>query len=327
MVDPQVGELIYPWIYFKNKRYRGREAAKILSERQLEGLDRLSEEKILCKVNSVMIPGINDEHLVEVNRVVKSKGAFLHNIMPLISEPEHGTYFGLNGQRGPTAKELKVLQDKCAGEMNMMRHCRQCRADAVGLLGEDRSKEFSQQNLEAMSISDEDQETRRVYREFVEVERAAKLKAREEELATVQDLQETAPILLAVATKGGGRINEHFGHAKEFQVYEASANGVHFVGHRRVDLYCQGGYGEEDALDTVIKALADCHAVFIAKIGSCPKETLEKAGIETVDTYAFEYIDKALLAYFKDYAEKLQSGVVKAGTQKDALIRQGAYSA
>jgi len=52
MVDPQVGELIYPWIYFKNKRYRGREAAKILSERQLEGLDRLSEEKILCKVNS-----------------------------------------------------------------------------------------------------------------------------------------------------------------------------------------------------------------------------------------------------------------------------------
>jgi nitrogen fixation protein NifB len=54
--------------------------------------------------------------------------------MPLISEPEHGTYFGLNGQRGPTAQELKKLQDRCAGEMNMMRHCRQCRADAVGLL-------------------------------------------------------------------------------------------------------------------------------------------------------------------------------------------------
>jgi nitrogen fixation protein NifB len=211
--------------------------------------------------------------------------------------------------------------------MNMMRHCRQCRADAVGLLGEDRSKEFSQQNLETMQISDEDQETRRVYREFVEVERAAKLKAREEEMATVQDLQETAPVLLAVATKGGGRINEHFGHAKEFQIYEASANGVHFVGHRRVDLYCQGGYGEEDALDTVIKALADCQAVFVAKIGSCPKETLQKAGIEAIDAYAFEYIDKALLAYFKDYAEKVQSGIVKAGAQKDALIRQGAYSA
>ena len=32
-----------------------------------------------------MIPGINDKHLVEVNRAVKSRGAFLHNIMPLIS--------------------------------------------------------------------------------------------------------------------------------------------------------------------------------------------------------------------------------------------------
>lgn len=41
---------------------------------------------ILVKVNSVMIPGVNDEHLKEVSRVVKSKGAFLHNVMPLISE-------------------------------------------------------------------------------------------------------------------------------------------------------------------------------------------------------------------------------------------------
>ena len=61
----------------------------------------LTERGILCKVNSVMIPGINDKHLVEVNRAVKSRGAFLHNIMPLISAPEHGTVFGLNGQRGP----------------------------------------------------------------------------------------------------------------------------------------------------------------------------------------------------------------------------------
>jgi nitrogen fixation protein NifB len=81
-----------------------------------------------------MIPGINDRHLVEVNKAVKGRGAFLHNIMPLISAPEHGTVFGLNGQRGPSAQELKALQDSCSGEMNMMRHCRQCRADAVGLL-------------------------------------------------------------------------------------------------------------------------------------------------------------------------------------------------
>ena len=44
-------------------------------------------------------------------------------------------------------------------------------------------------------------------------------------------------ILIAVATKGDGRVNEHFGHAKEFQVYEASTAGAKLVGHRRVDGY------------------------------------------------------------------------------------------
>jgi nitrogen fixation protein NifB len=39
--------------------------------------------------------------------VVKSKGAFLHNVMPLIAEPEHGTFYGLMGQRGPTHEELQ----------------------------------------------------------------------------------------------------------------------------------------------------------------------------------------------------------------------------
>src|SRR5690606_38002827 len=141
---------------------------RILTERQLQGLEMLTERGILCKVNSVMIPGINDQHLVEVNRAVKSRGAFLHNIMPLISAPEHGTVFGLNGQRGPSAQELKALQDSCSGEMNMMRHCRQCRADAVGLLGEDRSAEFTTDKIMAMEVN-YDGETRKAYQ--VEVER------------------------------------------------------------------------------------------------------------------------------------------------------------
>ena len=111
MVDPEIGAKIYPWVRYNRKRYKGIEGVKILHEKQMESLDALREADILCKVNSVMIPGINDEHLVEVNRVIQSKGAFLHNIMPLISAPEHGTHFGLTGQRGPTPKELKTLQD------------------------------------------------------------------------------------------------------------------------------------------------------------------------------------------------------------------------
>ena len=326
MVDPEVGEGIYPWIFWKHKRVKGKEAARILSERQLEGLEMLTAAGILCKVNSVMIPGINDKHLVEVNKAVKSRGAFLHNIMPLISAPEHGTVFGLNGQRGPSAQELKALQDSCEGEMNMMRHCRQCRADAVGLLGEDRSAEFTTDKIMAMDVT-YDAATRQSYQEQVELERLSKVEAKQAELAALAGARNDIQVLVAVATTGGGRVNEHFGHAKEFQIYELSATGSKFVGHRRVDLYCQGGYGEEDALPTIIRAINDCHAVFVAKIGGCPKSELTQAGIEPVDRYAHEFIEQSAIAWFKEYLEKVERGEIVHVARGDADIRQGAYVA
>jgi nitrogen fixation protein NifB len=136
-LDPEIGAEIYPWIAHDHRRWRGVEAARILLERQMEGLERAVAAGILVKINSVMIPGINDGHLEEVNRVVREKGAFLHNVMPLISDPAHGTHFGLTGQRGPTPVEIHALRDSLGNDARLMRHCRQCRADAVGMLGED----------------------------------------------------------------------------------------------------------------------------------------------------------------------------------------------
>ena len=326
MVDPDVGAKIYPWIFFRNKRYTGREAAQILHERQMLGLEMLTERGILCKVNSVMIPGVNDHHLVEVNRAVKSRGAFLHNIMPLISAPEHGTVFGLTGQRGPTAQELKALQDSCEGEMNMMRHCRQCRAAAVGLLGEDRSVEFTSEKLGAMEVT-YDLDTRKAYQETVELERIAKVEAKRSELEKLAGEHSDIKMLVAVATKGGGKINEHFGHAKEFQIYELSVGGAKFVGHRRVDLYCQGGFGEDMSLDTIIRAINDCHAVFVAKIGHCPKGELSAAGIEPVEEFALQYTEKSAITWFSRYLEKIRSGEIVHAARGDADIRQGAFIA
>lgn len=326
MIDPEIGAQIYPWIFWNHKRYTGVEAAKLLTEHQLRGLEMLTERGILCKINSVMIPGINDKHLVEVNKAVKSRGAFLHNIMPLISAPEHGTVFGLNGQRGPSAQELKALQDSCEGEMNMMRHCRQCRADAVGLLGEDRSAEFTTDKIMEMEIN-YDLEGRQAYQALVEQERIAKVEAKQEELATLAGEASDITLLVAVATRGSGLINEHFGHAKEFQVYELSTRGAKFVGHRRVDLYCQGGYGEEESLETIIRAINDCHAVFVAKIGGCPKGDLIKAGIEPVDEFAHEFIEKSAITWFKSYLEKVRSGEITHAERGDAAIRQGALIA
>jgi nitrogen fixation protein NifB len=182
MVDPEIGAKIYPWIFWNHQRVTGVEAARILHEQQMKGLEMLTARGVLTKINSVLIPGINDEHLIEVNREVKKRGAFLHNIMPLISEAEHGTHFGLTGQRGPTAQELKAVQDACMGGANLMRHCRQCRADAVGLLGEDRSEEFTLDKIEEMDIV-YDIDKRRAYQEKVEAERQAQHQAKVDALA------------------------------------------------------------------------------------------------------------------------------------------------
>ena len=161
----------------------------------------------------------------------------------------------------------------------------------------------------------------------MEGEREAKVAARQAELETLAGERSDVKILVAVATKGSGRINEHFGHAKEFQVYELSTAGAKFVGHRRVDHYCQGGFGDEESLETVIRAINDCHAVFVAKIGGCPKDTLLAAGIEPVEKYALEFIEQSAISWFKEYLEKVNSGEIVHLGRGDADIRQGAFTA
>ncbi len=294
MVDPEIGAKIYSWVHYKRKRYRGVEGARILHERQMEGLELLREADILCKINSVLIPGINDHHLPEVNKAVRERGAFIHNIMPLISAPEHGTHFGLNGQRGPTSKELKEVQDKCSGNMKMMRHCRQCRADAVGLLGEDRSQEFTKDKFMEMAPEYNLEQRQEVHKGIEKAQE--ELEAAKKEIPTLELEVTGETMLLAVATKGGGIVNQHFGHAKEFQIYEVDGKEVKFIGHRKVDHFCQGGFGEEATLENIIKALSDCKAVLVSKIGDCPKEELHKAGIQTVEAY--DVIDKVALEFY-----------------------------
>lgn len=311
-VDPEIGAKIYPWIYWNNKRIRGKKGAKILIEQQQKGLEMLVERGILVKVNSVMIPGVNDEHLKEVSRIVKQKGAFLHNVMPLIAEAEHGTFYGVMGQRSPEPEELQDLQDSCSGDMNMMRHCRQCRADAVGLLGEDRGEEFTMDKIEEMEIDYAAAMEKRAVIHAAIMEELDEKQAKKSRLAAMSvPTTETAvskhyrTVLMAVATSGGGIINQHFGHAKEFLVYEASPAGVRFISHRKVDQYCIGNdaCGEkESALTGAIRALKGCEAVLCSKIGYEPWSSLEEAGIHPNGEHAMEPIEDAVMAVYQEMA-------------------------
>ena len=306
-VDPEVGAKIYPWIYWNNKRIFGIEGAKILIEQQQKGLEMLTSRGILVKVNSVLIPGVNDEHLKEVSKIVKAKGAFLHNVMPLIAEPEHGTYYGIMEQPEPTPEQLQDLQDACAGDMAMMRHCRQCRADAVGLLGEDRGDEFTMDKIDVMDV---DYEAAMVRRKEVHDSIIEKLEAQRGHVKPKpQGIPEgSRPVLMAVAGKNG-LVAEHFGHAKEFLIYEASPDGVRFISHRKTELYCGGmdscGEGDEEPdslLDRNIKVLEGCEVVLCSKIGFEPWGKLEAAGIAPNGEHAMEPIEEAVMAVYKEIA-------------------------
>jgi nitrogen fixation protein NifB len=315
-LDPTIGAQIYPWIFWKNRRVRGIKAAEILIEQQQLGLDLLIQRGMLVKINSVMIPGINDTHLIEVNRVVKAKGAFIHNIIPLIAKAEHGTFYGMTNQREPTTVELKALQDACEGDMKMMRHCRQCRADAVGFLGEDRSSEFTMEKIETMTI---DYQAAMAKRALVQAEINANFgqqcvhHSSNTVLIPLDSFRRPKQkkyraVLMAVATKGGGIINQHFGHASEFLIYEASSEGVKFVGHSKTELYCTGesDCGEtETRLQRILDALKGCEAILCAKIGYEPWRQLEKAGIQPNGEHALEPIEDAVMTV---YQEMIKSG-------------------
>jgi nitrogen fixation protein NifB len=297
MVDPHVGEAIYPWIFHDRRRRTGLEAARILHERQMESLERLAEADILVKVNSVLIPGINDDHLEDVHAAVSARGAFLHNIMPLIARPEHGTAFGLEGRPEPTTAELEAAQARSGGA-RVMRHCRQCRADAIGLLGEDRGQDFTLERLPA-EVAD-DPEKRAAYRAWVETERADHRKA----TAAAQDAAKAAgparpPLRFAVCTKGGGRINAHFGKTREFQIYDVDGAGVRFVAPRRVETYCVGGRGDAATMTAIIEALADVQVILCERIGKRPKRELAVAGIAAIDAFPLAYVETAIAAVYE----------------------------
>jgi nitrogen fixation protein NifB len=249
--------------------------------------------------------------------------------MPLIAEAEHGTFYGVMGQRSPSPAELKALQDACEGDMNMMRHCRQCRADAVGLLGEDRGAEFTLDKVEAMEMDEaflaEAMAKRKALREQVAAElEAKKQKAHAPQPAGVAVVTihrrktaaagqgaEGRPVLMAVAAKHG-LVAEHFGHAREFLIYEATAAGAKMVGHRKTDLYCEGGdtCGDgESVLAKTIKALEGCEAVLCSKIGFEPWGELETAGIRPNGEHAMEPVEEAVMAVWH---EMLAAGLLNA---------------
>jgi len=79
------------------------------------------------KVNTVLIPGVNDTHLMKLALRLREIGVRLMNIMPLVPSGRMRDY------RAPTCDELKRTRQAYEAVIPQFYRCEQCRADVIYL--------------------------------------------------------------------------------------------------------------------------------------------------------------------------------------------------
>lgn len=90
-------------------------------------------------------------------------------------------------------------------------------------------------------------------------------------------------MLIAVASKDGKEINQHFGHVDRFLIFEVDGDRVELLEERQVERYCR--FDPEHpmrshTLRDTADALKGCRAVVCSMIGEAPKIELERLGVE-----------------------------------------------
>ena len=249
----ETGAQIYGSVLWKGKKYTGAEGAEILLKNQLDGIKKCCGLGMIVKANIVMIPGINTDIIPDLVKKLKSLGVYIINILPLI--PVKGTVFG--DRRGPTPAERKELMDLCSLDARMMRHCRQCRADAIGLLGEDRSAEFSGCGYgkgDGCGPS--------------------------ENIPNMVKFESGKKFTAAVASDGGKNIDAGFGNAGRFLVYSYEKGDVTFLREVRVDSLNDevSGRSHREHIENIVNLLDDCDIIVVREIGDMPRRVIETRG-------------------------------------------------
>lgn len=129
-IDPSIGQKIYSCVKVNDLTYKGLEAAKILIHNQRKSLRKLKENGFTVKVNSVVVPGINMGHILDIAKEMGLLNVDVMNCIPFI--PVEGTLF--SDIPAPKPWEILQIRDEAEKYVPQMRHCARCRADAVGFL-------------------------------------------------------------------------------------------------------------------------------------------------------------------------------------------------
>ncbi len=244
-VDPQIGAKLYSWVRDGKVIYRGEKGAELLFSRQLKAIEGLKKLGITVKVNVIVVPGVNDHHVEEVARTVAALGVDLLNCMPMY--PNRDTPF--ENIPEPDKPFMEKIRAKAEKYLPQMRHCTRCRADAVGLLGNDRGDEL-----------------------LGDLRKCASSPAFSTDRPHV-----------AVATMEGLLVNLHLGEAPHFQVWTKTAEGYRCIESREAPA-SGGGTKRWKALSELLK---DCRAILVAGIGDTPRKALSEAGIVPIEMNGF----------------------------------------
>ena len=90
--------------------------------------------------------------------------------------------------------------------------------------------------------------------------------------------------LIAVASTDGIHINEHFGRAAVFRIYEIKNGGYSYVELRDAVAACQHAHSHNQTnFDRIIELLSGCDAVFAGKIGEGAAAYLISKGLRVFE--------------------------------------------
>ena len=246
-IDPEITKNIYSYVSDGNIIYRDIQAAKLLLARQLKAIEKLKSRGVTVKVNFITIPGINDHHAPATAKAMAKMGVDLFNCMAML--PNEDTVFA--DVTEPDKKTMNNLRNKCEEHLPQMRHCKRCRADAVGLLGKDKSGEMAG-CLNACATMPEQKTTKE--RPYV-----------------------------AVASLEGMLVNQHLGETGKFMIWQKDDEGFSIV-EERIAPPPGGGIGRWQA---ITRLLYDCRAILVADMGESPKKIFTKAGLAPVTMSGF----------------------------------------
>jgi nitrogen fixation protein NifB len=261
-IDPEIGGEIYSWVRDGKRPLRGAEAAATLCARQMEALVKLKARGITVKVNTIIMPGVNDDHIPEVAEKVSGLGADIMNLMPLV--PVKGAVF--ENVPPPDAMTTARLRLQCGQLLPQMTHCARCRADAIGYIGEN------------MTTDQHD---------------ALKHYAN----ASLNPAENDVRPFVAVATMEGALVNQHLGEAERFLIYEQDAGSPGNYRMKEIRPAPPVGGGDARWAELAV-TLKDCRALLVNAAGPTPMKILTQHGLKVMEMEGL--IEEGLRAVFAD---------------------------